>query len=83
MAKQQGYRYYYMGYYIHSCPKMRYKRTFKPTYVLDPESYEWMAFDDDLLVRFEGRKYVSLARENRLGLGPTDSDPEESRCEFK
>lgn len=50
MAVEGGYRYYYMGkqfflpyspafdftigYYIHSCIKMRYKATFRPQYVL-------------------------------------------------
>ena len=24
-CQQHGLKYYYMGYYIHSCPKMRYK----------------------------------------------------------
>ena len=49
LALEQGSKYYYMGtcfsallgsvviaagYYIHTCPKMRYKRDFKPTFVL-------------------------------------------------
>ena len=50
MAVEDGYRYYYMGkevllscspafdfsigYYIHSCIKMRYKASFRPQYVL-------------------------------------------------
>ncbi|EUC57834.1 arginyl-tRNA-protein transferase [Rhizoctonia solani AG-3 Rhs1AP] len=31
----------YMGFYIHSCPKMRYKGEYEPSYLLDPESYTW------------------------------------------
>jgi hypothetical protein len=90
MAIDEGYRYYYMGlsvlaylpctkhsgYYIHSCTKMKYKRDFHPTYVLDPESYEWTLLDKDLLARMEARKYVSLSRERRLQIGPGDPDPE-------
>uniref|UniRef100_A0A0A9W6C3 Arginyl-tRNA--protein transferase 1 n=1 Tax=Lygus hesperus TaxID=30085 RepID=A0A0A9W6C3_LYGHE len=34
-------QYYYMGYYIHSCPKMRYKSKFCPSYLLCPETYTW------------------------------------------
>ncbi|KAM0719537.1 hypothetical protein Q7P37_003667 [Cladosporium fusiforme] len=30
LALEGGYQYYYMGYYIHSCLKMRYKGTYKP-----------------------------------------------------
>ena len=33
-ALEAGYRYYYMGYYIHSCIKMKYKRKFRRTFVL-------------------------------------------------
>lgn len=35
-------RYYLMGYYVHSCPKMRYKAGFKPSYLLCPEAYTWV-----------------------------------------
>ncbi|XP_012282505.1 arginyl-tRNA--protein transferase 1 isoform X2 [Orussus abietinus] len=34
-------RYYYMGFYIHSCPKMRYKAKMKPSKLLCPETYVW------------------------------------------
>ena len=37
--------YYYMGYYIHTCPKMSYKAQFKPAYLLDPESYDYIPFE--------------------------------------
>lgn len=32
---------YCMGFYIHSCPKMRYKGNFSPSYLLCPETYTW------------------------------------------
>ncbi|KAI8581570.1 hypothetical protein K450DRAFT_231963, partial [Umbelopsis ramanniana AG] len=32
---------YYMGYYIHSCTKMRYKGQYKPSYLLDSEAATW------------------------------------------
>ena len=34
LALECGYRYYYMGFYIHSCIKMRYKACYHPTYLL-------------------------------------------------
>ncbi|KAF8607924.1 hypothetical protein BDV93DRAFT_519911 [Ceratobasidium sp. AG-I] len=34
----------YMGFYIHSCPKMKYKGEYEPSYLLDPESYTWHPF---------------------------------------
>lgn len=54
-----GYEYYYMGYYIHSCVKMRYKAGFKPSYLLDPQTYEWNLFDDEYRQKLDERKYVS------------------------
>ena len=33
---------YYMGYYIHSCVKMRYKALYSPSYLLCPEAYIWV-----------------------------------------
>ncbi|KAJ6599183.1 arginine-tRNA-protein transferase [Mycena vulgaris] len=31
----------YMGFYIHSCSKMRYKGEYSPSYLADPETYVW------------------------------------------
>ncbi|EGT54373.1 hypothetical protein CAEBREN_09303 [Caenorhabditis brenneri] len=38
-------KYYYMGYYIHSCPKMRYKAKFRPSDLLCDESFNWLELD--------------------------------------
>ncbi|CAG2164796.1 unnamed protein product [Oppiella nova] len=34
-------KYYYMGFYIHSCPKMRYKGRFSPSDLLCGETFSW------------------------------------------
>ncbi|KAL8734700.1 MAG: hypothetical protein Q9166_001356 [cf. Caloplaca sp. 2 TL-2023] len=34
LAVEGGHKYYYMGYYIHSCIKMRYKGQFQPSDIL-------------------------------------------------
>lgn len=34
-------KWYYMGYYIHTCPKMRYKGAFSGSYLLCPKDYTW------------------------------------------
>ncbi|KAH9965738.1 arginine-tRNA-protein transferase [Russula dissimulans] len=31
----------YMGYYIYSCQKMRYKGEYSPSYLADPENFSW------------------------------------------
>lgn len=62
LAEELGLQFYYMGYYIHNCKKMRYKGDYQPQYVLDPESYEWNMLDDELRKLLEEKKYVSLWR---------------------
>ncbi|PHU13920.1 Arginyl-tRNA--protein transferase 2 [Capsicum chinense] len=38
-------QYYYLGYYIHSCSKMRYKAAYRPSELLCPLRYQWVRFD--------------------------------------
>ncbi|XP_038200576.1 arginyl-tRNA--protein transferase 1 isoform X5 [Arvicola amphibius] len=40
--------YYYMGFYIHSCPKMRYKGQYRPSDLLCPETYVWVPIEQCL-----------------------------------
>ncbi|KAF2199597.1 arginine-tRNA-protein transferase 1 [Delitschia confertaspora ATCC 74209] len=65
LALEGDYQYYYMGYYIHNCVKMRYKGDYKPQYVLDPETYEWNLLDGELRERLDSEPYVSLGRERK------------------
>ncbi|KAK8198519.1 Arginyl-tRNA--protein transferase 1 [Zalaria obscura] len=65
LALEEGYEFYYMGFYIHNCVKMRYKGDYKPQYVLDPESYEWNPLDGELRGLLDKDKYVSLSRVHR------------------
>eukprot|EP00250_Pteridium_aquilinum_P006519 c16419_g1_i1 orf=461-2347(-) len=37
--------YYYLGYYIHTCPKMRYKGAYRPSELLCPVRFQWVPFD--------------------------------------
>ncbi|XP_019639338.1 PREDICTED: arginyl-tRNA--protein transferase 1-like [Branchiostoma belcheri] len=34
--------YYYMGFYIHTCPKMKYKGNYDSSFLLCPEVYSWV-----------------------------------------
>lgn len=63
LAREGGYRYWYAGFYIHSCPKMRYKIDYFPQYVLDPETLGWYLLDKDTLAVFDKKTYVSLSWE--------------------
>lgn len=64
LALEGGYRWWYSGYYIHSCPKMRYKIDFAPQYVLDPElPSSWDLLDKEALAMFDKQPYVSFSHE--------------------
>lgn len=41
-----GMNYLYMGFYIFSCPKMRYKADYSPSYLADPVTYQWYPLKD-------------------------------------
>ncbi|KAH8106110.1 arginine-tRNA-protein transferase [Cristinia sonorae] len=55
----------YMGYYIHTCQKMRYKGDYSPSYLADPEDYTWHPLE----------KCIPLLEKNRFA---TFSHPEHS-----
>lgn len=52
-------KYYYLGYYIHSCPKMRYKGRMTPSFLLCPQAYTWHPLSD-CLPKLEASKYSRL-----------------------
>nr|XP_034176412.1 arginyl-tRNA--protein transferase 1 isoform X1 [Osmia lignaria] len=52
-------KYYYMGFYIHSCPKMRYKARMRPSKLLCPETYGWFDIEPCLL-KLDKQKYCRL-----------------------
>ncbi|KAK4132869.1 hypothetical protein BT67DRAFT_384033 [Trichocladium antarcticum] len=84
LAREAGYRWWYPGYYVHNCAKMRYKIEYRPQYVLDPESLEWYFLDKKTLALFDQEHYVcfSANQEREGGDGPGKSldnpDPEEA-----
>ncbi|KAJ5755551.1 arginine-tRNA-protein transferase [Penicillium manginii] len=75
-AQENVYPYYYMGYYIHNCQKMRYKGTFRPQYILDPESNEWDPLDGELSKKLDTRPYVSLSRDRSANNGDSSTEEE-------
>ncbi|KAK7061618.1 Arginyl-tRNA--protein transferase 1 [Favolaschia claudopus] len=68
-AGAPGMAWLYLGYYIHSCPKMRYKGDYSPSYLADPETYEWYPLED----------CVPLLEQNRYACF---SNPHHSTTEF-
>ncbi|KAI8981485.1 arginine-tRNA-protein transferase [Pilobolus umbonatus] len=63
-------QWYYMGYYIHNCPKMNYKGTYHPSDLLDPINYQWYPLDD-FKKQLEDKPFVTYANVNPAKIGYT------------
>lgn len=59
---------YYLGFYIPTCPKMRYKSNMKPSYLLCPEVFTWHLLDENL------NKEIDSVRYKRINSRETDRD---------
>lgn len=59
---------YYLGFYIPTCSKMRYKKNIKPSFLLCPEVFTWHSLDDKLSTEIDA---VSCKKINETG---EDSD---------
>lgn len=55
------FRYYYMGFYIETCVKMRYKGEFAPSELLCPETYRWVPLSLCLPTKAE-HQFLRLAQ---------------------
>jgi arginyl-tRNA---protein transferase len=66
LAIEGGYEMYYMGYFIWSCRKMRYKGDYRPQNVLDYDTLEWDVMDDEMKALMDRRKWVSMSRERKI-----------------
>ncbi|XP_061401409.1 arginyl-tRNA--protein transferase 1-like [Musca vetustissima] len=64
-------KYYYMGFYIHSCQKMRYKGKLSGSYLLCPEAYTWHPLSDEIRLKLDANKY------QRFNDDPSARDPNE------
>ncbi|XP_053292318.1 arginyl-tRNA--protein transferase 1 isoform X5 [Pleuronectes platessa] len=58
--------YYYLGFYIHSCPKMRYKGQYRPADLLCPETYAWVAIERCIL-QLENSRYARFNQDPDAG----------------
>ncbi|XP_052006802.1 arginyl-tRNA--protein transferase 1-like isoform X2 [Xyrauchen texanus] len=58
--------YYYLGFYVHSCPKMRYKGQYQPSDLLCPETYTWMPIER-CIPRLDISAYSRLSEDANAG----------------
>lgn len=75
LVMEGNYQFYYMGYYIHSCIKMRYKGDYKQQYILDPETYDWNVLDDKIKDKLSQTKYLSPSAEAKIVQQNTKTPP--------
>ncbi|KXZ47297.1 hypothetical protein GPECTOR_36g23 [Gonium pectorale] len=61
VAASPSLRYYYMGFYIHTCPKMRYKADYRPSDLLCPRRKVWVRITPELLRAVEQQPYLELS----------------------
>ena len=56
-------KWYYLGFYAHSCKKMRYKGQFIPSYLSCPEAFTWHPIEK-CSVLLEKSKYSRFDEDN-------------------
>lgn len=69
-------RFYYMGYYIHSCAKMRYKASFYPSEILCESTKNWIPAS-------AARAVLDLKGERTLRLAPPNMKPAPEASNFE
>ena len=75
------FKYYYMGYYIHDCQKMRYKGEYKPSELRCPTTGKWVSLDDrKTLEKLDAHsfKIVSDVDEEKVSMKEEKDEFEES-----
>lgn len=55
-------RYYYMGFYIHTCPKMRYKADYAPSELLCPQQHMWVEINQQIMAALDQAPLTALSQ---------------------
>ncbi|XP_051049106.1 arginyl-tRNA--protein transferase 1 isoform X2 [Phodopus roborovskii] len=74
--------YYYMGFYIHSCPKMRYKGQYRPSDLLCPETYVWVPIEQ-CLPSLDVSKYCRFNQDPQAVDEGRSKDPDRVRILYR
>lgn len=80
-CKQHRLPFYYMGFYIHSCEKMRYKSEYMPSDLLCPTTLQWFPYSQcvPLLDAFNFTPFepsLALKRKAKASVGSSDGKKE-------
>ncbi|PKS09759.1 hypothetical protein jhhlp_004380 [Lomentospora prolificans] len=77
LAKEEGYKWWYPGFYIHNCPKMRYKIDYSPQFILDPETLAWEPLDAQVLKILDKDAYVGISKTLKDSHAAPDDNPDD------
>ena len=66
-------KYYYMGFYINTCQKMRYKGEYLPSELLCPRDYVWVNIEK-CLASPQSHDFKNLSQCSEQTIGTKDSD---------
>jgi len=72
LAAEARHDFYYMGYYIHACAKMRYKIDYAPQFVLDLDRLAWDPLDARVLAAMDRGGYVRVSQDAKAANGSDD-----------
>ncbi|KAI1130349.1 arginine-tRNA-protein transferase [Nemania abortiva] len=61
LAIEGKYRWWYPGFYIHTCPKMRYKMDYSPKQILNPDNMQWVEVSNEVLAKFDSHGYLDFS----------------------
>lgn len=68
------FKYYYMGFYIHTCQKMRYKGEYLPSQLLCPTNFVWVDIEKVLKEISHQFKKIDQCSEETVGKKDPDMD---------
>ena len=67
-------RWYYLGYYIHTCPKMRYKAEYAPSELRCPVTKKWLPVSSDIASRLDRGEVALMTDTPACIAGDGDGD---------
>nr|CAD2174211.1 unnamed protein product [Meloidogyne enterolobii] len=84
LAKQRpNLHYYYMGFYLHDCPKMRYKGCFRPSDLLCDYCFDWVPLSEcDKLLKEKGGRFTTFHPNLETSKKPEPNESQLSQVQY-
>nr|CAD2172205.1 unnamed protein product [Meloidogyne enterolobii] len=84
LAKQRpNLHYYYMGFYLYDCPKMRYKGCFRPSDLLCDYCFDWVPLSEcDKLLKEKGGRFTTFHPTLETSKKPEPNEQQLSQVQY-